>query len=237
MPDTSLIAILRDSLHAKMKRCRSSVELMTYPTQKLKRYAHEIAFEAEGVEVPAAGQSNQIQIDCWVARESDRNGESRSRRYYLIAEVILDTASEWFPVLLKSAARLRSHLNPDEQADVMVLIITEPGAEAEGIVSVLERNEAFAQVFVWNPGKDQQQWSTEADHFTARLWLGPIQRLVGEAKGDLSPVDSIFDGISAGSDVRSRWLRILNHAELGNVERARRLLLAVEEAAGETHDQ
>lgn len=236
-PDPQPVAVLRGKLADALVRSHPSATLLDMPTEKLTHYAHEIAFGGDARDGCAAAQAPDLHAEGWVARAPDEHGQARARRHYLVTEVDLDAVSGWFPALLGMAARLRSHLAPDEQADVTMLLIAQPGAKATGRVSVLERNEAFAQVLIWTPGAEAQKWPSEADRFVARLRLGPIDG-PSEATGrDLSPVDAVFDGTSVSAEVRSNWQGILMNTAINHVERARLLLAAVDTPMGDTHGE
>lgn len=217
LPDASPVVILRERLSSLLAIRTPPAVLRTAPAERLDRYAHELAFGGERAEVEEPGAEG------WIAETA----EQRAMRFYLVAQVQIDAADGWFPSLLAAAARWRSHLGPDQQADVTMLLVAPGGTVMPGRVSVLERNEAFAQVHVWAPGPDSANWAAEADSFVGRLRLGPIEGPQGTAGGDLSPADAVFEGIP--SDLRERWQRILMEQGIKDVERARRLLAAVEE--------
>jgi hypothetical protein len=217
LPDATPTAVLQDRLSAALAARSPSAKLHKAPAERLGRYAHEVAFRGADAEV------GDLAIEGWVAETADE----RTVRCYLVAQVRIEEADAWFPSLLVAAARWRSYLGPDEQADITMLLVASGGIVAPGRVSVLERNEAFAQVHVWAPGPNSAKWPVEADLFVRRLRLGPIEGPQGTAGGDLSPADAVFEGIS--SDVRERWQRVLMEQGIKDVERARRLLAAVEE--------
>lgn len=211
-PDPNPLDVLRARLAAAL--ATRSATLEDAPAEHLTRYAHELAFG------PDASQGRDgVEAVGWVAL-----APGRALRRYLAAMVHIGDTTAWFPGLLKRAAMWRSHLGADEQADLAILLVAD---QEHGQVSVLERNEAFAQVLVWVPGPDAPAWPGEADRFVARLRLAPIIAEPTRADGDdLSPIDAIFDGVSG--ELRELWRGVLMDPALKDAERAARLLAAVD---------
>ena len=231
-PDPRPIDILREQLAAALVSFHPAAALVDAPAQRLKRYAYEVAFDGDIAAVGASDRGADQGVQAWVAQVRDESQQDRASRHYLVADVVLAAASKWFPEMLGIAARLRSHLSPDEQADVTMLLVTEPGASAAGRVSLLERNEAFAQVLVWTPDVDSRKWPSAADRFVRRLRLGPFDDSAGATGGDLSPVDAVFEGTSLSAEIRPSWRGILLTTGVKEAERARLLLATVDVPIG-----
>ncbi len=216
LPDPSALHVLRTRLAAVV--ATRSATLDDAPDKQLTCYAHELAFESDPS--PAAPG---VEAVGWVAQAA-----GRALRRFLVAKVHVADTTTWFPDLLKRAAMWRSHLGAEEQADLAILLVAD---KVHGRVSVLERNESFAQVLVWVPGPKAATWPAEADHFVARLRLAPIVAEPQRADGDdLSPVDSVFAGIP--EELREAWRGVLMDPALKDSERAARLLAAVDPNAG-----
>ncbi len=236
-PETQSVVYLHQALQAALVQLHPSATLLQVSAKKLAHYLHELSFAAKASDLRGVGQSAEFAALGWVAQAPDGQGMVRSRRHYLVAEVDLGKTSVWFPAILGTVAKLRSHLGPDEQADLVVLLVAQPGTNSPGRVAVLERNEAFAQVLVWSPGVDSRHWRAEADRFVRRLRLGPIEGPSGVTTGDLSPVDAVFEGTSTSGEVRANWRRILMNTGIGAGERARHLLAAVDVPDGVPDDE
>lgn len=219
-PEATPTAVLRARLSASLEVRTPSARLREAPAEELSRYAHDLTYRESGPE------AQKLCVDGWVA---ETGGDNRAIRRYLVAQVRIHEAGSWFPELLATASRWRSHLASDEQADLVIVLVAS-GDAPPGQVEVLERNEAFAQVHVWDPGIDPAHWSPKADRFVSRLRVGPIAGPHGEVGGDLSPVDEIFQGISR--DLRERWSKVLMDHKIKDAERAKQLLRAAEEPSG-----
>lgn len=225
--DPRPVEVLRDRLAAALTRLHPSATLMDVPLEKLTRHAYELALRTDADETSPA-----LPVEGWVAQTSGELEQVRTHRHYIVAEVDLGESSRWFPELLGMAARLRTHLGPDEQSDVTMLLIAQSGATAAGRASVLEHNEAFAKVLVWTPDSDARRWFAEADDFVTRLRLGPIEGQ-SEANGqDLSPVDAVFEGTNVSAEVRANWRNILMNTVITHAERARLLLESMDVTTG-----
>lgn len=224
-PDTSPKAVLRDRLSAALQVRSPPATLRDTPAERLMYYSHELAFRGEREDV------NHGVADGWVAEVA----KGVAIRHFLIAQVPNDDADGWFPTLLATAARWRSHLSPQAQADVAMLLVAPSRRIGTGRIAALERNEAFAQVHVWAPGPDTVRWPNEADMFIRRLRLGPVEGPGGESGANLSPVDAVFTGIAA--DLRERWRQVLTDKGISAGERAGQLLAAADELGGGADDR
>ncbi len=230
-PSSRAVAHLREALSKALTAWTPPAELDSLPSDRLSYYSHELALG----ELRGAPVAVDISIQAWVARSPAEIGPQVARRHYVVAdEVDLASSSAWFPTLLGAASRLRSHLSPDQQADILLLLVAAPGSTATGRTAILERNEAFAQVLVWAPGADEDAWKAEAQLFVRRLRLGPIETPTSVGGGDLSPVDSIFHGANVPAEVRSEWQDILMDSGAKHNERAKRLLAVMDDHAGGT---
>lgn len=236
-PDLRPVAVLRSALDAALVFLHPSAVLENLPANRLTQYRHELAFGSDAGDpgaLGAADQPNVLRAEGWVATTPDEGQGRRTRRHYLVAEVDLHASPPWFPAMLAMSAKLRSHLSPDEQADVTMLLVAQPGPPATGRIAVLERNEAFARVLVWSPSPTADEWPSEAKLFVGRLGLGPMGGVSGETAADLSPVDAVFEGTNVSTETRAKWRDILMNTTFREVDRAQSLLATVDTPQGGT---
>lgn len=231
LPETQSILVLREALAAALVGWDVSATLADVPAEHLRYYLHEIAFRGDGAAALSSQNADQ-RARGWVVRTVDLHGTPQTRRHFIVAEVDVEQASEEFPKLLSVAAKLRSHLTSDEQADIAMLLVTKPGTKASGRIAVLERNEAFVQVLVWTPAEVAEELRSDADIFVERLRLGPIKGPAGATEGDLSPVDAVFGRATMSPEILKNWRSILMNTALKETERTRRLLEVAERPVG-----
>ena len=234
-PDARAADVLREAIDVALHRWAPPAALDDEPPIRLQRYATQIDSEGSEAEESGAGSIDGIRVEGWFAKPKDGHDEACARRHFIVAEVDLGASSTWFPRLLGVAAKVRSHLNAEEQTDLAMVLIGRPGSRAGGRAAVLERNESFAKVFVWSPSEDPSAWPNEAAQFATRLHLGPIAGLDGVASADLSPIDAIFQASQINADSRMKWQSILLNTSIQAAERARQLLEVVESPKGTTN--